>query len=165
MHMSILGWTFVILGGIMIIGLGESKRMGSILPSETMVFDLYSDLDCSGPRQSYAFEMTQSEPQNLFRASDKGRPLSVKSVRINRAEGGAVISLFHEEEDQKPAFTIAFSIDIHEPVCIGDVSKSSFARNVQIVWSRPESASLPPMTFKKITVDKPLPHFVVFNSK
>lgn len=163
--MGLLSWALVAFGCIMIIRLGESKRVGSILPSETMVFDLYSDLDCSGSSQSYAFEMTQSEPQNLFRASDNGRSLFVKSARIRRAEGGAVISLFHEEEDQKPAFTISFSIDIHEPVCIGDVSKSSFSHNVHVVWSRPGSASLPPMTFKKITVDKPLPHFVVFNSK
>lgn len=162
--MSLLSWVLVILIGTMVADSEGPKGSADSLPAETMAFDLYSEPGCSGSSRSYEFELTREEPQGLFRASEAGAPLAIKSLRVRRAEGGAVIGLFHEEQDRDPALSVSFAIDIHEPVCIRDLGKSSFFHNVHVVWSRAGTAPMPPMTFKKVTVSRPPPHFFVLGS-
>ena len=102
----------------------------------------------------------QSTSVDLFIASKSQAALPIRSVKVTRADAGAVIKFFVAPEDSEPAFSLSFGMAILEPVVLnlGEGLANVSAGNAHLIVGDPHKAG---KFISRITLSYPPPHFMI----
>lgn len=102
----------------------------------------------------------QSTSVDLFIASKSEAALPIKSIKVNRADSGAVIKFFVMPGDNEPAFSLSFGMSIIEPVVLnlGEGLANVSAGNAHLIVGDRCKAGKP---ISRITLSYPQPQFLI----
>lgn len=104
--------------------------------------------------------LVQSTSTDLFIASQSQAALPIRSIKVSRADAGAVIKFFVAPEDTEPSFSLSFGMAIYEPVVLDlkEGLKNVSAGNAHLIVGDPHKAGKP---ISRITLSYPPPHFMI----